>query len=243
MSALVKVFEGKQIRVQSDDDGALWFVAKDVCEAIGLDNVTQAIANHVESLDLTKREVVQADGFVQKQNCVNEAGLYSLVFGSRLDNAKRFKRWVTSEVLPAIRKTGSYATPANDNQMSPYDIAGRWLLRAGVDVGIAAACVMSQLEANTGVNMDALRKALPSTTEPVATLNATDVGKLLDISAKAANAKLAAAGLQEKTGKDWTLTEAGKAHGSAFPYERNGHTSYQVRWLPSVADAIRSEDV
>jgi prophage antirepressor-like protein len=239
MSALVKVFEGKQIRVQSDDDGALWFVAKDVCEAIGLDNVTQAIANHVESLDLTKREVVQADGFVQKQNCVNEAGLYSLVFGSRLDNAKRFKRWVTSEVLPAIRKTGAYAVPANDNQSSPYDIAGRWLLRAGVDVGIAAACVMSQLEANTGTNMDALRKALPSTTGPVATLNATEVGKLLEISAKAANAALSAAGLQEKSGKDWALTEAGKAHGSAFPYERNGHTSYQVRWLPSVVEVLR----
>lgn len=243
MSALVKVFEGKQIRVQHDDDGDIWFVAKDVCDAIGLDNVTQAVANHVESVDLTKREVVQADGFVQKQNCVNEAGLYSLVFGSRLENAKRFKRWVTSEVLPAIRKTGGYSVASNDNHSSPYDVAGRWLLKAGVDVGIVAAHVMSQLEANTGTNMDALRRALPSTTEEVGTLNATEVGKLLDLSAKATNTLLELAGLQTKSGKDWTLTEAGKAHGSAFPYERNGHTSYQVRWKPSVVGAVKVDDV
>lgn len=239
MSALVKVFEGKQIRVQADEDGALWFVAKDVCDVLGYVNSRDAVSNHVEPLDVAKRDVVHADGFVQPQTAVNESGLYDLIFGSRLDGAKRFKRWVTAEVLPSIRKTGSYSAPANDNQTSPYDIAGRWLLRAGVDVGIAAACVMSQLEANTGVSMDALRKALPSTTEPVATLNATAVGKLLGLSAKAINAALVAAGLQEKSGKDWALTEAGKAHGSAFPYERNGHTSYQVRWLASVVEVLR----
>ena len=242
MSALVKVFEGHTIRVQADDEsGDPWFAGKDVCEVLGYKNAAQAIRDNCDEEDISTRYTLTSGGR-QELVHINESGLYALIFGSKLDGAKRFKRWVTAEVLPSIRKTGSYGDTANDNASlppSPYDIAGKWLLRAGVDVGIAAACVMSQLEANTGTNMDAFRKALPSTTEPVGTLNATEVGKLLGLSAKATNAALAAAGLQVKSGKDWAITEAGKAHGSAYPYNRNGHSSYQLRWVPSVVEVLR----
>jgi prophage antirepressor-like protein len=85
-----------------------WFVAKDVCEILGLENVTKA----VERLEDDEKGLttIQSLGGPQETNIINEPGLYSLVFTSRKPEAKIFKRWVTHEVLPAIRKTGSYST-------------------------------------------------------------------------------------------------------------------------------------
>lgn len=88
-------------------DGEPWFVGKDVAEALGYTNTRDALAKHV---DLEDKGVAKCDTLGGKQDLavINESGLYALVFGSRLDSAKRFKRWVTSEVLPAIRKNGFY---------------------------------------------------------------------------------------------------------------------------------------
>lgn len=88
-------------------EGEPWFVGKDVAEALGFTNSRDAIATHVFDDD---KGVERIDTLGGKQNMVviNESGLYALVFGSRLESAKRFKHWVTSEVLPAIRKNGFY---------------------------------------------------------------------------------------------------------------------------------------
>ncbi len=86
-----------------------YFVGKDVCEVLGYSNSRKAIKDHVDEEDVTKRDTLTKGGN-QEVTFINESGLYSLVFGSKLDSAKKFKRWVTSEVLPAIRKTGSYST-------------------------------------------------------------------------------------------------------------------------------------
>lgn len=88
-----------------------WFVGKDVAEALGYSNTRDALATHVSEED--KNTVVISDGKRGNPNqvVINESGLYALIFGSKLESAKRFKRWVTSEVLPAIRKTGSYQKP------------------------------------------------------------------------------------------------------------------------------------
>lgn len=88
-----------------------WFVGKDVAEALGYSNTRDALATHVSEED--KNTVVISDGKRGNPNqvVINESGLYALIFGSKLDSAKRFKHWVTSEVLPAIRKTGSYQKP------------------------------------------------------------------------------------------------------------------------------------
>lgn len=88
-------------------NGEPWFVGKDVAEALGFTNSRDAIATHVFDDDKGV-EPIDTLGGKQKMTIVNESGLYALVFGSRLDSAKRFKHWVTSEVLPSIRKTGSY---------------------------------------------------------------------------------------------------------------------------------------
>lgn len=112
MTLAIFKFESAQIRTFGTSETPL-FVAIDVCSALGFGNHRQAIASHVDPEDLTKA-VIETKGGKQTVNCVNESGLYALIFGSKLESAKRFKRWVTSEVLPTIRRNGQYhaACPA-----------------------------------------------------------------------------------------------------------------------------------
>lgn len=91
-------------------NGDPWFVGKDVAAALGFTNPRDAISTHVFDEDKGV-ESIDTLGGKQKMTVINESGLYALVFGSRLKSAQRFKHWVTSEVLPAIRKTGSYQAP------------------------------------------------------------------------------------------------------------------------------------
>ena len=91
-------------------DGEPWFVGKDVATSLGYSNPAKAIRDHVDEEDKLGERIVLS-GQTREAILVNESGLYSLILSSKLPNAKVFKRWVTSEVLPTIRKTGSYATP------------------------------------------------------------------------------------------------------------------------------------
>ena len=88
-------------------EGSPWFVATDVARALGYSNTRDAIAKHIDPEDVAKRDIL-SNGGRQKTTLINESGMYALIFGSRLESARKFKRWVTSEVLPAIRATGSY---------------------------------------------------------------------------------------------------------------------------------------
>lgn len=91
-------------------DGEPWFVGKDVASALGYGqgkSLNNAIANHVDADDKGVTKMMTPGG-EQNVIIINESGLYALIFGSTLESAKRFKHWVTSEVLPSIRKTGSY---------------------------------------------------------------------------------------------------------------------------------------
>lgn len=100
-------FENQNIRTQVIN-GEPYFVGKDVAEVLGYTNERKAIRDHVEQEDkLTERIVTSGQG--RYVTLINESGLYSLIFASKLPEAKRFKRWVTNEVLPAIRKHGVYA--------------------------------------------------------------------------------------------------------------------------------------
>ena len=112
-------FDNHEIRTVTDEHGEAWFVANDVCEALELMNPHDALAKHVDEDDLAKREVTDNLGRKQLTNHINESGLYALIFGSRKEAAKRFKRWVTSEVLPAIRKNGYYVVNENLQKRTP----------------------------------------------------------------------------------------------------------------------------
>lgn len=95
-------------------DGAPWFVGKDVAEALAYTNPQKAVRDHVDNEDKGVNKTFTPGG-EQKTIIINESGMYSLIFGSRLESARRFKRWVTSEVLPALRRTGSYTAKARSD--------------------------------------------------------------------------------------------------------------------------------
>lgn len=91
-------------------DGEPWFCGRDVATALGYAKPQNAIRDNVDKEDALKQGTPTAGG-IQDLLYINESGLYSLIFGSKLDSAKKFKRWVTSEVLPQLRKTGGYRVP------------------------------------------------------------------------------------------------------------------------------------
>ena len=91
-------------------DGEPWFAGKDVAVALKYNEPHKAIQRHVEEDDRMKHPVTDSTGRVQEVWIISESGLYALIFGSKMESAKRFKHWVTSEVLPAIRRHGAYMT-------------------------------------------------------------------------------------------------------------------------------------
>ena len=105
----IQIFQNVEfgaIRTMSNEQGEVMFCAKDVCDALGYRRSNDAVRVHVEIDDTVKRSTVDSLGRKNIALFVNESGLYSLILSSKLESAKRFKYWVTSEVLPAIRKQG-----------------------------------------------------------------------------------------------------------------------------------------
>ncbi len=143
-------------------DGEPWLVGKDVAVAQGYSNPRKALADHVDKEDkgVTKCDTPSGP---QQMTIINESGLYSLILSSKLPGAKKFKRWVTSEVLPSIRKTGGYSVPsAEDAPASKKDLA---------DLTAAIQLLTERLD-TLAVSRPALPQALPfedapETTKPV----------------------------------------------------------------------------
>lgn len=102
-------FNGQEVRTVMRNNTP-YFIGKDVAEALGYRRPTKAIADHIDDEDKDEVPIQDSIGRSQMTPIINESGLYSLILKSKLDTAKRFKRWVTSEVLPSIRKRGLYAT-------------------------------------------------------------------------------------------------------------------------------------
>ncbi len=115
MSTEIKIFKNEmfgEIRTLVNEKGETFFVGKDVAQALGYSNTRKALQDHVDDEDkgVTKRDTL---GGIQQMVVINESGLYSLVLSSKLPQARDFKRWVTSEVLPQIRQTGGYIPTTN----------------------------------------------------------------------------------------------------------------------------------
>jgi hypothetical protein len=180
---------------------------------------------------------------------VNESGLFNLVLGSRKPEAKRFKRWVTHEVLPSIRRTGSYVSAASvvprttltQDRVSAILSIGEAITRVpGVKPGIAMAATLTVIYENTGLSVESLRKVLSPANDPICSLNPTQLGERVGMSARAINTRLQTLGFQFKNDRDeWELTESGNRWAEALPFSRNGHSGYQILWNPEVSDVIR----
>lgn len=127
MSNLAFTFENTSLSILGDILNPL-FIAQQVCSILGYKLARKAVADHCDPEDVCKVEM-QTNGGRQLVNCVNESGLYALIFGSKLPKAKQFKRWVTNEVLPAIRKQGCYSAQEQDNTLisneQQYELSSR----------------------------------------------------------------------------------------------------------------------
>lgn len=127
-NTLAFTFEESSFTILGDVLNPL-FIAQQVCKILGYAKPQNAVAQHCDPEDVTKVEMLDRLNRKQLVNCVNESGLYALIFGSKLPKAKQFKRWVTDEVLPAIRKQGCYSAQEQDNALisneQQYELSSR----------------------------------------------------------------------------------------------------------------------
>lgn len=127
-NTLAFTFEESSFTILGDVLNPL-FIAQQVCKILGYAKPQNAVAQHCDPEDVTKVEMLDRLNRKQLVNCVNESGLYALIFGSKLPKAKKFKRWVTNEVLPAIRKQGCYSAQEQDSTLisneQHYELSSR----------------------------------------------------------------------------------------------------------------------
>lgn len=248
-------FQNNSIRTVTLD-GEPWFVAKDVCDVLGIADNTTATRD-LEADELT-RIVCVSGGQHREMNAVNESGLYALIFKSRKPEAKAFRRWVTSEVLPTLRKTGKYGMPQAPAR--PFSQAG---LLADEFEGAQRLAKLCGLEGNQallkadkvvrklhGASPLALLEIELKTPNNEALIIATEMSKRLNppISVKNVNRTLAAMGLQErveyKPNKyEWRLTEKGKEYGTYLDVGRShsdGTPVLQIKWRESVTQLVEN---
>lgn len=191
-------------------DGEPWFVGKDVAERLGYSNTADAILKHIDEEDRLESQIA-ISGQNRKVILINESGLYSLVLRSQLPTAKQFKRWVTSEVLPAIRRRGTYSISMPDFR-SPAAAARAWAdeyerrLLAENDVLELSAAVQRMQPKVTYCDI-----VLQTPDAVTVTQIAADYG----MSAKTFNKVLAQMDIQRKVRGQWVLTA---------PYITEGYT-------------------
>lgn len=143
----LKIFENPafgKVRVV-EQGGEPWFVGKDVAEILGYSNTPKAIRDHVDDEDKLAERIVLS-GQNREVAIINESGLYSLILSSKMPKAKEFKRWVTAEVLPAIRKTGGYI--AGSEKMSDAELMAKAVLVAQATIKERDARI-AELESDT----------------------------------------------------------------------------------------------
>jgi len=176
-------------------NGEPWLVGKDAAVALGYTNPQKAIRDHVDEEDKTVNESFSVNGTALI--LINESGLYSLVLSSKLPGAKKFRRWVTSEVLPSIRKTGGYALPKD------YPSA----LRALADTAEKCLFLQAENEAQRQAIADfqPIKQYVDTILSSTRTLTTTQIAADYDMSAKKLNKILHEEGIQRYVNNQWIL--------------------------------------
>lgn len=227
-------FEDLPVRTLTVDEEP-YFIGKDVAEVLGYSNTRDALNKHVDEDDkkiLTSRNTTLENLPNRGLTAVNESGLYSLIFSSKLESAKRFKRWVTSEVLPAIRKHGIYATDSvieQTLQNPDYIITVLTEYKKEKEQNLLLQQEIGELKPKA----DYVDEILKSTGTLATTQIAADYG----ISAQKLNKLLHEARLQRKVNKQWVLysEHMGKSYteSDTIPIVRSDgreDTVLQTRW-------------
>lgn len=199
--AHIKIFENQKFgKIRTVDiEGEPWFVGKDVAAALGYGegkSLANAVSNHVHEEDKGVTELMTPGG-KQKMVIINESGLYSLVLSSKLPSAREFKRWVTSDVLPSIRRTGGYALPKD------YPSALRALADSVEQLNALAA--ENEQQRQTIADFAPIKQYVDTILESRASLATSQVAADYDLSAQALNKILHEEGIQHCVNGQWIL--------------------------------------
>ena len=197
-----------------EKDNEAWFVGKDVAEALGYGNPRQALASHVDVDDRDTVQNLDAIGRKKEMTIINESGLYSLVLSSKLPNAKKFKRWVTNEVLPSIRKHGMYATAQTiETMLADPDNAIRMLTalkeerdkRIEQEKQIASLTAENQMQAQQIAEFKPKVEYVDIILRSTDTVTTTQIAADYGLSAKKLNKILHDEKIQHKVNDQWIL--------------------------------------
>lgn len=220
-------------------DGEPYFVGKDVAEILGYSNTRKALIDHVDEEDKTDGVTIR-DAIGREQNpiIINESGLYSLILSSKLPKAKRFKQWVTAEVLPSIRKHGLYAI---DEIIANPDLA-----IAAFQALKAEREAKMELETQLAIQSQQIAEMTPKVSYYDLVLSCPDalpisiIAKDYGWSAKRMNQFLHEQGIQYKLRKTWLLyaehANKGYTRSETYPYkdhDGNVHNSINTKWTQS----------
>ena len=249
MDTQLQVFDyhGSAVRT-IDKDGEIWFMAKDLCDILELSDVSMTVRNLDDDEKLIQALFVS--GQVREVMTVNEPGLYSLIFKSRKPEAKLFSRWVTHEVLPQIRKTGSYSVKDNQEVTTTDAVSAARIIfeSAGIKGNQCALALDRVYRSYTGRSaLDTGNITLIAPTNNQL-LTPTDIGRRFGLKAKRVNQILAGAGFQHKVNDTWealpladdyaVMVDVGKKYGK-------GTAVRQLKWDSSILDVfdeLRKED-
>lgn len=212
-------FEQNEVRTVLVNDEP-YFVAKDSAVILGYKRTADAIKQHVDTEDKGVGEI-QTPGGVQKMTLINESGLYSLIFSSQLPNAKKFKRWVTSEVLPRIRKHGMYAT---DELLNNPDLLIEVATKLKEERMLRL--VAEQKVAEYEPKISYLDSILSSKDSVTISQIAADYG----MSPQEMNKLLHSLGVQKKIGKQWLLCKK---------HMRQGYTKSHTQEIPQTDGTVK----
>lgn len=246
----IKIFENEkfgEVRVK-EKDGQIWFVGKDIAEILEYSNQNGAISTHVDEED---KGIAKCDtpGGKQNMTIINESGMYSLVLSSKMPKAREFKRWVTSEVLPSIRKHGAYATEETIDRMINNP-----------DFGIELLSQLKQEREEKKKLVGKINQLKPKADYTDKILNnkglvtITQIAKDYGMSGRSMNELLHGLGVQYKQSKQWMLYAdhqgEGYTHSQTIPITRsNGekditvHTKWTQKGRLFIYNLLKEEGI
>ena len=240
-------YSGSAVRVvMLGDPPAPWWVAKDVCDILGYANVTDTLNKHLDDDErntLAIREGTSPKGGNPNMNIISESGLYCLIMRSEKPQAKEFRKWVTSEVLPSIRKTGSYSVT---EQMKPtlpdLVLTAKIMLEvAGIKDNQLALALDSVAESYTGKSLLALSGVTLIAPNNCPLLTPTEIGKHFGISGRKVNKILCEEGYQQREGNSYIPLEAGEPFAVMLDTRRkhsDGTPVHQLKWEAYILDEV-----
>lgn len=254
----------QNVRGYIDENGTAHLNAEDVARGLGFVQTQEKISpTSGGKTTYTSIRWERVNGYLRDLDCLSEDDadvksgdyipenwVYLLAMKANNETAKKFQKTVANEILPTLRRTGTYSirpkapTPVADIISDVGATADTiQVMFAGVKRGIALAQAIDIVGSYQNFNLDSLKQLLPPAEHETGYLNASQVGEKLGlgkgtVAARKANVLLAEKAWQIKEGRDWRLTDEGTLYGEEMPYSRNGHAGYQIRWNKSVLEEL-----